>query len=80
MSAESMPVGMNSDRHQGQSDDGAAAPKCCIFGLCAIPASLAATQGYVLAPGLVARVSFPPFGLAGPLSRTVSPDLRPPIA
>lgn len=67
------------DHDHGQSDDHDAAAKCCAYGLCAVPASLAATESYALAPRLVARVSFPPFGLAGPPSQTTSPDLRPPI-
>jgi len=65
--------------HHGQADDRDAASKCCIFGLCAMPASLAATQASAPAPRLVARPSFPLFVLAGPPSRTTTPDLRPPI-
>ncbi|WP_374546429.1 hypothetical protein [Rhodoblastus sp.] len=69
-----------SHAHQGQADDCDATSKCCIFGLCAMPASLAATQASALVPRLVARASFPLFILAGPPSRTSAPDLRPPIA
>lgn len=75
----SMSAEMAQNHHHGQADDRDAAPKCCVFGLCAVPATLAATQDYALAARLVARVSFPPLDLSGPLSRTTSPDLRPPI-
>ncbi|MDI9850062.1 hypothetical protein QM467_18665 [Rhodoblastus sp. 17X3] len=75
-----MAAEMAQDHHHGQADGRGAAPKCCVFGLCAVPAALAESQGYVSAPRPVVRVSFLPFDLAGPLSRTTSPDLRPPIA
>jgi hypothetical protein len=79
MAIEAMSAELATDHHHGQPAGRDAASKCCIFGLCAVPASLAVAQGYALAPRLVARVSFSPFGLAGPLSQTTSPDLRPPI-
>lgn len=71
---------MAQDHHHGQANDHDAAPKCCVFGLCAVPATLSENQGYVLARRPVVRVSFLPLDLAGPVSQTTSPDLRPPIA
>lgn len=70
---------MAQDHYHGQADDRDAAPKCCVFGLCAVPATLAESQVYALAPRLIARLSYSPLDLSGPLSRTTSPDLRPPI-
>jgi hypothetical protein len=66
--------------HDGQDEQGATIPKCCVLGLCGAPAPFAATQSFSPMRRIATRIVFLMLEGAGFSGQPAAPDLRPPIA
>lgn len=71
---------MTLDDHATDCGDSKTLPDCCLFGACAVLPPVAPPVASTAAPVVFAKTAAALRDDAGPPSRSLSPDLRPPIA